>query len=108
MRHTDGETLATLRSVALTPVVSTAGLFRESQDFYFAFDGRLNPHGSRRIAEFLVKLDGPAAKQHQLSRPCTRHRHFNGVDTTGVSWPDLPRAGGDAASAGRHVALVRR
>ena len=58
MRHTDGKTLATLRGVTVKPVVPTAGLFRDSpQDFYFAFDGHLNPQGSRRIAEFLVKLD---------------------------------------------------
>lgn len=61
IRGTDDETLATLRGVTVKPVVPTAELFRDSpQDFYFAFDGHLNPQGSRRLAEFLVSLDGPS------------------------------------------------
>jgi len=58
VRGTDEETLATLRGVARKPVVSTANLFRKApRDFYYSFDGHLNPRGSRRIAEFLVWLD---------------------------------------------------
>ncbi len=58
IRGTDDETLATLRGVASRPIVPTAELFRDSpQDYYFAFDGHLNPHGSRRVADFLVQLD---------------------------------------------------
>ena len=61
IRGTDDETLATLRGVTPKPVVPTAELFRESpQDFYYAFDGHLNPQGSRRVAEFLVSLDEPS------------------------------------------------
>ena len=58
LRGTDGETLATLRGVTAKPVTPTADLYRDApQDFYYAFDGHLNPQGSKRIADFLVSLD---------------------------------------------------
>lgn len=58
IRGTYGDTLATLNRVSPKPAVSTAELFLDSpQDFYYAFDGHLNPKGSRRIAEFLVASD---------------------------------------------------
>jgi hypothetical protein len=58
IRGTHGETLATLNRVAPKPAVSTAALFAKSpQDYYFAYDGHLNPRGSRRVGEFLASLD---------------------------------------------------
>lgn len=58
LRNTDAETLATLNAVSPKPVIPTADLYRESPaDFYFAFDGHLNPEANRRLAEFLVASD---------------------------------------------------
>lgn len=62
IRGTHGETLKVLNSVSPKPVISTAPLFVDSpQDFYYAYDGHLNPRGSRRIAEMLVSVDGRAS-----------------------------------------------
>lgn len=58
IRGTDGETLETLTRVSPKRVIPTAQLFVESpQKYYYAFDGHLNPGGSRRIAEFLVESE---------------------------------------------------
>lgn len=60
IRGTYEDTLATLNRVAPIPAVSTAHLFRDRpQDYYYAFDGHLNPKGNSRVAEFLVKSDQP-------------------------------------------------
>ena len=40
------------------PVVPTAELFLDSPaQYYFAFDGHLNPKGSKRVADFLISGD---------------------------------------------------
>lgn len=55
IRGTHGQTLETLNRVSPKPVASTAYLFtRSPRDFYFAYDGHLNPKGSRRIADMLI------------------------------------------------------
>lgn len=60
LRGTQGETLAALNAVSPKPVVSTAQVFLDSPEKYsYAFDGHLNPKGSRRIAELLISMDGP-------------------------------------------------
>jgi hypothetical protein len=61
---TDGETLAMLSSVASSPPIATAQLFREAPgDFYFSYDGHLNPKGSRRLAEFLVAREAAQSRK---------------------------------------------
>jgi hypothetical protein len=58
IRNSHGQTLATLNSVSPRPVIATAPLFVNSPArFYFAYDGHLNPLGSRTLAEHLVSLD---------------------------------------------------
>lgn len=58
IRGTHGETLATLNRVSSKVAITTAQLFLDApQDFYYAYDGHLNPKGSRRVAEFLISLD---------------------------------------------------
>jgi hypothetical protein len=58
IRHSQDDTLATLNRVSTKPVVSTAQLFVESPArFFFAYDGHLNPLGSRTLADYLVSLD---------------------------------------------------
>ena len=55
IRGTHLDTLTELNRISPSPVVATSQLFLDSpQDFYYSFDGHLNPKGSRRIAEFLV------------------------------------------------------
>lgn len=55
MRGTYKDTLATLQGVSPKPVIPTAELFLDApSNYYFAFDGHLNPKGSRRIADFLI------------------------------------------------------
>lgn len=62
IRGTHGETLATLNRVTPRPAVSTAELFLDApQQYYFAYDGHINPLGSRRIADFLVSKDQGAS-----------------------------------------------
>lgn len=62
LRRTAPETLATLDSVSPKPAITTAGIFADApSEYYFAFDGHLNPAGSRRLAEFLLARDGGAA-----------------------------------------------
>jgi len=57
-RNSYGETLAALNSVSPKPAVPTAQLFLERpESYYYAYDGHLNPKGSRRVAEFLVASD---------------------------------------------------
>lgn len=61
LRSSASNTLARLNEVSPKPVVETAWLFRESpQSYFFAYDGHLNPKGSRRIAELLVSRDRSA------------------------------------------------
>lgn len=61
LRGTEDETLAALGAVSPKPVVPTAGLYADAPaSFYFAFDGHLNPEGSRRLAEFLASRDAAA------------------------------------------------
>lgn len=63
LRGTAAETLAALDSVSPKPVVATAQLYADSPaDFYFAFDGHLNPEGNRRMADFLASRDRAAAE----------------------------------------------
>jgi hypothetical protein len=60
LRGTHSETLASLDSVSPKPVISTAEVFLDSPEKYFyAFDGHINPKGSRRVAEFLAAMDRP-------------------------------------------------
>ncbi len=66
MRGTYGETLETLNSVSPRQAVPTAQLFLDApQKYYYAFDGHLNPIGSRRIAEFLIESE--QAKRSSIS-----------------------------------------
>ena len=58
IRGTYSETLAALNSVSPKPVIETAGaLLQSPREFYFAYDGHLNPKGSRRIAELLITVE---------------------------------------------------
>lgn len=58
MRGSAGETLRTLNGVSPKPAVPTADLFASSPEaHYYAFDGHLNPEGSRKLAAFLVARD---------------------------------------------------
>lgn len=60
LRGTQDDTLAALNSVSPKPVVPTAQVFLDSPEKYsYAFDGHLNPMGSKRIAELLISMDGP-------------------------------------------------
>jgi hypothetical protein len=55
IRGTHPDTLAVLQGVSPKPVIATAPLFESApQTYYFAYDGHLNPRGSRRLAEFLI------------------------------------------------------
>ena len=52
------QTLAALNSVSGRPAIETAYLYLDRPArFYFAFDGHLNPLGSRTLAEFLIGQD---------------------------------------------------
>ena len=58
IRGTHGQTLAALNGVAPKPAIATAHLFLDAPaNYYFAYDGHLNPVGSRRIAEYVITLD---------------------------------------------------
>jgi hypothetical protein len=58
IRGTYGETLKTLNRISPKSGIPTAQLFLESPEkYYYAFDGHLNPEGSKRIADFLVLMD---------------------------------------------------
>ena len=58
IRATYPDTLAAVNRVSPKPVIPTAQLFVASpQDFYYSYDGHLNPKGSRRVADFLVSSD---------------------------------------------------
>jgi hypothetical protein len=58
IRGTFPDTLAAINHVSPKPVIPTAQLFVASpQDFYYSYDGHLNPKGSRRVADFLVSSD---------------------------------------------------
>jgi len=58
LRGTHGDTLATLNEVSPKPALPTAQLFADApSDYYYAFDGHLNPRGARLVAEFLGTLD---------------------------------------------------
>jgi hypothetical protein len=58
IRQSYNDTLAAVNSVSPKPVISTAPLFVKSpEQFYFAYDGHLNPTGSKRVAEFLLEND---------------------------------------------------
>ncbi len=58
LRDTYKDTLATLQGVSPKQVIPTAELFLDSPaQYYYAFDGHLNPKGSKRIADFLISRD---------------------------------------------------
>jgi lysophospholipase L1-like esterase len=58
LRGTYKDTLATLQGVSPVQVIPTAQQFLDSPaQYYYAFDGHLNPKGSQRIADFLVSRD---------------------------------------------------
>lgn len=58
IRGTHPQTLAALNAVATKPAIETAHLFVDSPArFYFAYDGHLNPLGSRALAEYLIARD---------------------------------------------------
>jgi hypothetical protein len=60
LRGTQDETLAALNTVSPKPVISTVEVFLDAPEKYsFAFDGHLNPKGSRRVAELLISMDRP-------------------------------------------------
>lgn len=62
LRGTAADTLATLDGVAPKPAIPTAPAFAQSPaQYYFAFDGHLNPAGNRRLAEFLQEQDAGAS-----------------------------------------------
>lgn len=63
LRGTSGQTLAALNSVAPKPAIPTAQLYADSPaQYYFAFDGHLNPEGNRLLAGFLASRDGAVAE----------------------------------------------
>jgi hypothetical protein len=58
IRSTHSNTLAALNGVSPKAAIATASLFIDSPaKFYYAYDGHLNPVGSRRIADYLISLD---------------------------------------------------
>lgn len=58
LRRTDGDTLDALNGVSPKPAISTSSALRDAPgSYYFAYDGHLNPEGSRRVAEFLIAHD---------------------------------------------------
>ena len=62
LRGTQDQTLATLNGVAPKPAIATAQLYGDSPaQYYYAFDGHLNPEGNRLLADFLVARDGADA-----------------------------------------------
>lgn len=61
LRGTAEETLAALNAVSPKAAVLTAPAFEDGPSaYYYAFDGHLNPAGSRRLAEFLLARDAGA------------------------------------------------
>lgn len=61
LRGTYPKTLETLNSVSPRAAVSTAPTLADApDDYYYAFDGHLNPRGAKRVAEFLIRLDSEA------------------------------------------------
>ncbi|MGH9349989.1 MAG: SGNH/GDSL hydrolase family protein [Vicinamibacterales bacterium] len=64
IRRTHTHTLAALNRVSPKPAVSTAPLFADApQDFYYAYDGHLNPRGSRRVAELLLSFENDTSNR---------------------------------------------
>lgn len=62
IRGTQDETLAALDGVAPKPAVTTAPAVADSPtQYYYAFDGHLNPAGNRRVAELLLAREGAGA-----------------------------------------------
>lgn len=58
IRGSSDDTLAVLNSVAPKPAIPTAQVLVDSPtSYYYAYDGHLNPAGSRRVAEFLISQD---------------------------------------------------
>jgi hypothetical protein len=58
IRKTDEQTLAVLNSVSPQPAIHVAPALADSPaSYYYAFDGHLNPTGSRRVAEFVMAGD---------------------------------------------------
>jgi hypothetical protein len=58
LRGTSDKTLQTLNSVSPKAAVSTAPALADAPaDYYYAFDGHLNPRGAKRVAELLIELD---------------------------------------------------
>jgi hypothetical protein len=57
IRGTHDDTLAALNGVSPKAAIPTAPLFvGEPQNYYYAYDGHLNPRGSRRIGDLLIAL----------------------------------------------------
>jgi hypothetical protein len=58
LRGTQDQTFAMLNGVSPKPAIATAQLYVESPaQYYYAFDGHLNPEGNRLMADFLVSRD---------------------------------------------------
>lgn len=58
IRGTDGQTLAALDGVAPKPAIATAPVLADAPArYYYAYDGHLNPEGSRRVAALLMDRD---------------------------------------------------
>lgn len=72
LRGTYPDTLATVARASPRPVIPTAQLFLDSpRDYYYAFDGHLNPQGARQIAEFLIAQEkNPLGLRSELQERC--------------------------------------
>jgi len=58
IRGTDRETLDTLNRISPKRAIPTAHLFLDApRKYYYAFDGHINPMGSKRIADFVISSD---------------------------------------------------
>lgn len=58
IRRSEGQTLSALNSVSPKPAVPVAPALADSPaSYYYAFDGHLNPEGSRRVAEFVMERE---------------------------------------------------
>ena len=56
LRGSDGDTVTRIEAISPVPIRSTARLFGPSAaDFYFPLDGHLNPAGSQKVADYVVR-----------------------------------------------------